>query len=198
MRTRLDQWLADKVTDNGGMVVTKMRVDELLLDGGKVIGVRAGDDEVGADVTIVAEGALGQLAAAAGLRDLPAPRDYAVGMKEIIELPPGTIEDRWNLAEGTGAAQLFVGAATKGMTGGGFLYTNRDSVSLGLVVTIEALMTRGDKVDSYTLLDEFKELFRGEAFGGRRHGRRVLRARDTRGWDRQDAQALWRRLSTRG
>ncbi len=157
MRTRLDQWLADKVTENGGMVVTKMRVDELLLDGGKVIGVRAGDDEVGAEVTIVAEGALGQLAASAGLRDLPAPRDYAVGMKEIIELPPRTIEDRWNLAEGAGAAQLFVGSVTRGMMGGGFLYTNRDSISVGLVVGIDALKTREEKVDSYTLLDEFKE-----------------------------------------
>ena len=93
---------------------------------GRVIGVRAGDDEVGADVTIVAEGVLGLTASGAGLREQPRPADHALGFKEVVELPAGVIEDRWHLNEGEGATQLFMGEVTRGMTGGGFLYTNRN------------------------------------------------------------------------
>jgi len=156
-RARFDQWFAEKATEAGAMVVTDMKADELLRDGDKVIGVRAGDDEVGAEVTIVAEGVLGLLAGGAGLREQPRPADHAVGFKEIIELPAGVIEDRWHLNEGEGAAQLFMGEVTRGMTGGGFLYTNRDSIALGVVVAMEQVRTRTDDLESWQLLDAFKE-----------------------------------------
>ena len=156
-RAKLDQWLADKATEAGAMVVTDMKADELLRDGDRVIGVRAGDDEVGAEVTIVAEGVLGLLSGGAGLREQPRPADHAVGFKEIIELPAGVIEDRWRLNEGEGAAQLFMGEVTRGMTGGGFLYTNRDSIALGVVVAMEQVRTRTDDLESWQLLDSFKE-----------------------------------------
>ncbi len=156
-RARFDQWLADKATAAGAMVVTDMKADELLRDGDKVIGVRAGGDEVGAEVTIVAEGVLGLLSGGAGLREQPRAADHAVGFKEIIELPPGVIEDRWRLNEGEGAAQLFMGEVTRGMTGGGFLYTNRASIALGVVVSMEQMRTRDDELESWELLDAFKE-----------------------------------------
>ena len=156
-RARLDQFLADKATEAGAMIVTDMQADELLRDGDRVIGVRAGDDEVGAEVTIVAEGVLGLTSGAAGLREKPQAADHAVGFKEVIELPAGVIEDRWRLNEGEGAAQLFMGEVTRGMTGGGFLYTNRTSIALGCVVAMEQLRTRGDGLEAWQLLDEFKE-----------------------------------------
>jgi electron transfer flavoprotein-quinone oxidoreductase len=156
-RARFDQWFADKATAAGAMVVTDMKADELLLDGDRVIGVRAGGDEVGADVTIVAEGVLGLLASGAGLREQPRPADHAVGFKEIIELPAGVIEDRWRLNEGEGAAQLFMGEVSRGMTGGGFLYTNRDSIALGVVVAMDQLRTRIDGLESWQLFDAYKE-----------------------------------------
>ncbi len=193
-RARLDQWLAEKATEAGAMVVPDMKVDELLLEGGgsagadagepdegsavgggeaagsagaaaaaprpRVVGVRAGGDEVGAEVTIIAEGVLGLLASGAGLREQPRAADHAVGFKEVVELPAGTIEDRWNLDEGEGAAQLFMGEVTRGMTGGGFLYTNKESVALGVVVSMEQLRTRGDDLESWELLDAFKEAAR--------------------------------------
>ena len=158
LRARLDQWLAEKVGEKGAMVVPKMKVDELLRQDGRVIGIRAGEDEIGADVTVVAEGVLGLLASDAGLRAEPAERDHAVGFKEVIELPPATIEDRWHLNPGEGAAHLFMGAVTKGMLGGGFLYTNKESVSLGLVVGMAALKQDPDQTKCFTLLDEFKEM----------------------------------------
>jgi electron transfer flavoprotein-quinone oxidoreductase len=162
-RAKLDQWLADKATAAGAMVVTDMKADELLRDGERVIGVRAGGDEVGAEVTIIAEGVLGLLSGGGGgggggrPPPPPPPADHAVGFKEIIELPPGVIEDRWRLNEGEGAAQLFMGDVTRGMTGGGFLYTNRASIALGVVVSMEQMRTRSDELESWELLDAFKE-----------------------------------------
>jgi electron transfer flavoprotein-quinone oxidoreductase len=163
LRARLDRWLAERASDKGAMVLSNMKVDALLREKsmggqGRVVGIRAGDDEIAADVVIVAEGVLGLLSTKAGLRDGPGPRQYALGYKEVIELPAHVIEDRWHLNAGEGAAQLFMGDITKQMTGGGFLYTNKESISLGLVVGLEQLSTRGDDLESWQLLDEFKKL----------------------------------------
>jgi electron transfer flavoprotein-quinone oxidoreductase len=158
IRARLDQWLADKVAEKGGMVVTNMPADALLKEGERVIGIRAGDDEIGAAVTIVAEGVLGLVSEAAGLRDKPAAEHHALGYKEVIELPAGIIEDRWQLNPGEGAAQLFMGSVTKGMMGGAFCYTNKESIALGIVVGMEQMRRRQDDLESWQLLDEFKEL----------------------------------------
>ena len=158
IRAKLDQYLADKVTEQGAMVVPNMKVDELLRKDGRIIGIRAGEDEIGAQVVIVAEGVLRLLSTEAGLAPKPEAKHHALGYKEIIELPQGVIEDRWHLNPGEGAAQLFMGECTRGMMGGAFLYTNRDSISLGMVVGMEDMRARRDGTESWQLLDEFKEL----------------------------------------
>jgi electron transfer flavoprotein-quinone oxidoreductase len=158
VRAKLDQWFAEKVAEKGAMVVPNMKVDELLRKEGRIIGIRAGGDEIGAQVVIVAEGVLRLLSSAAGLAPEPEARHHALGYKEIIELPAGVIEDRWHLNPGEGAAQLFMGTCTKGMMGGAFLYTNKDSISLGMVVGMEAMRGRRDGTESWQLLDDFKEL----------------------------------------
>jgi len=158
LRAKLDQWLADKVTEKGAMVVPNMKVDELLRKEGRIIGIRAGGDEIGAGVVVVAEGVLRLLSSEAGLAAEPQAKHHALGYKEVIELPAGVIEDRWHLNPGEGAAQLFMGACTRGMMGGGFLYTNKDSISLGMVVGMEDLRAGAGGTESWQLLDEFKEL----------------------------------------
>jgi electron transfer flavoprotein-quinone oxidoreductase len=158
VRAKLDQYLADKVTEAGAMVVPNMKVDELLRKDGRIIGIRAGEDEIGAQVVVVAEGVLRLLSSAAGLAAEPQAKHHALGYKEIIELPQGVIEDRWHLNPGEGAAQLFMGECTRGMMGGAFLYTNKDSISLGMVVGMADLCGRKDGTESWQLLDEFKEL----------------------------------------
>jgi electron transfer flavoprotein-quinone oxidoreductase len=159
LRARLDQWLADQAMEKGAMVIPKMKVDELLVEDGRVVGIRAGGDDIGADVTVIAEGVLGLAACQAGLREPAQARDHALGYKEVIELPSGVIEDRWNLNEGEGAAQLFVGGLTKKRLGGAFLYTNKDSISLGIVLGMESMREHmTDEVEAWQLLEEFKEL----------------------------------------
>jgi electron transfer flavoprotein-quinone oxidoreductase len=96
------------------------------------------------------------MAEKAGLRSKLAARDYALAAKEVIELPTQTIEERFGVEEGEGVAQLFFGSLTQGMFGGGFLYTNRESLSLGLVVAIHDLMDREPPVTVHDLLEYFK------------------------------------------
>jgi len=93
----------------------------------------------------------------AGLRKKHKPEHFAVGVKETVELPTKTIEDRFSLHGDEGAAQLYFGSLTKGLTGGGFLYTNRESISLGIVVGIGSLMADAQHVDTYQMMEEFKQ-----------------------------------------
>ena len=157
LRAKLDQWLAGKVGEAGGMVVTKNRVDDLIMDGGKVRGIIAGEDKIPANVVLAADGAMSLTAEKAGLRQPHKPIDYAVGIKEIIELPKETIEQRFNLKDGEGLAQVFAGAITMGMFGGGFLYTNLNSISLGLVIRIKDLMEKKPPIEAPQIFEEFKK-----------------------------------------
>jgi electron transfer flavoprotein-quinone oxidoreductase len=159
LRAPFDRWLADQAAARGALVVPGYKVDGLLVEGTRVIGVRSGEAEVQAEVVVSAEGALGFLAREAGLSVSREPRDYALGLKEIIELPAERIEERFGLEKGQGAAQLFFGSLTEGMMGGGFLYTNKDSLSLGLVVGIRDLMQQGDRgnpIEPHDMLEAFK------------------------------------------
>ena len=119
--------------------------------------MRAGDDEITADVVILAEGTNSMLSERCLGNARPKADQMAVGIKEVFELPSGVIEDRFLLPEGEGAAMLFVCDCTKGSVGGGFLYTNKESISLGLVATI-SLAADGSRneVPVYQMLEDFK------------------------------------------
>jgi electron transfer flavoprotein-quinone oxidoreductase len=157
LRGTLDRWLAKKAQDKGAMLVTKNRIDDLIWENGKIVGVIAGGEELGADVFIACDGVLSLIAEKAGLRLSGAAKDYAVGFKEIIEVPSKNIEERFGVGEKEGAAQLFLGSLTKGRFGGGFLYTNRASISLGLVLRIKDIMDKEPLLETPRFLDEFKE-----------------------------------------
>ncbi|MBE0617302.1 MAG: FAD-dependent oxidoreductase [Proteobacteria bacterium] len=155
LRSKFDRWLGERVEEKGAVVLPKVRVDGVIRQDGKVVGVRAGGDELAADVVIACDGALSLIPEMAGLRE-PAPLEhYAVGVKEIIRLDPEAIESRFGVEGDQGAARLFVGEVTRGRFGGGFLYTNKDSLSLGVVLGIEGAM-EGDPIDVPALLDDFK------------------------------------------
>lgn len=157
LRGVFDRWLADVVGDRGAMVVPGYKVDDLIWEGERVIGIVSAGDEVRTDVVLAADGALSFIAERAKLRGRYDPQQYALGVKEVIELPPHTIEDRFGLLEGQGAVQLFFGTLTQGMTGGGFLYTNRTSLSLGMVIGVGAMMEKGPSFQVHELMSAFKE-----------------------------------------
>jgi electron transfer flavoprotein-quinone oxidoreductase len=157
LRAKFDRWFGDKVAEKGAFVIPKSKVDDLVFQDGRVAGIVADGDEIYADVVVAADGVLSLMAERAGLRKGQEPKHYAVSVKEVIELPRQTIEDRFNLEGDQGLAQLFFGALTQGMMGGGFLYTNLESVSLGLVVGIEALMEKEPKLEVHQMIEDFKQ-----------------------------------------
>ena len=136
LRSKFDKWLADKAEEEGVMVATGLLVDELVLEDGKVIGINCGGEEVDADVVILADGVNSLLAQKLGMKQELSPRDVAVGVKEVIELGEDVINERFGLQNGEGAAWMIAGDPTGGNLGGGFIYTNKTSLSLGIVTTI--------------------------------------------------------------
>jgi len=154
LRASLDQWLAEQAEDAGADYIYGIPVEELVKDGDRVIGIRAGEDEITADIVILCDGANSLLSKSAVGFERPAPNKLAVGVKQVIEIPASVIEDRVLANEGEGAAWLFVGDVTKGHVGGGFMYTNRESVSLGVVATISDLATSSTPV--YQMLEDLK------------------------------------------
>ena len=152
LRGKFDQWFAGKAVEAGATLVSSIRVDDLIWENNRITGIVAGTDSIQANVVIAADGAVSLLSEKAGLKKFDV-LQFALGIKEIIELPEKTIEERFNLASGEGAAQLFVGHCTKGIPGGGFIYTNKTSLSVGIVVYINSLIEK--KIESHELIREF-------------------------------------------
>ncbi len=63
----------------------------------------------------------------------------ALGIKEVIKLDSRRIEERFNVGEGEGVAHLFIGRPIEGLLGGGFLYTMKEHVAIGLVIRLSDL-----------------------------------------------------------
>jgi electron transfer flavoprotein-quinone oxidoreductase len=157
LRAKFDRWLAEQAEAKGAMLLTKVRVDEVIKENDKIVGVLAGGDELRADVVIACDGVLSLVSEKAGLRAPGSCHDYAVGIKEVIAIDPGVINDRFHLEGNEGAARLYIGEATHGLFGGGFLYTNKESISLGIVVGMQSLLDTGSSPDAPALLDAFKQ-----------------------------------------
>jgi electron transfer flavoprotein-quinone oxidoreductase len=153
LRAKFDPWLANLAEEAGAMIIPGYTVDELMLEDGRVCGLKAGGDELPADVVIVAEGTRSQLLKKAGLMDNFHAKDVSLGVKEIIQLSEYVITERFLCNPGEGMAYTTVGS-TAGVDGGGFLYTNKDTLSLGVVVKIESLYKSGKQ--PHQVLNEFK------------------------------------------
>jgi electron transfer flavoprotein-quinone oxidoreductase len=116
-----------------------------------------GGETMTAPVTIVADGANSRLSLGTPIRPDPRLSGEAteLGMKEVYRLDERTIEDRFGVGSGEGHAEEWVtGIFPPGVMGGGFLYTNRDTLSVGLILNLQSLFGRG--VYSHDLMEQFK------------------------------------------
>lgn len=137
LRSKFDKWMAEKAEEAGVMLLEGFRVDKVLVDeSGKATGVVCGDEEFDADVIVLADGVNSLLAQQLGMKQELDPKDVAVGVKEVIYLGEDVINERFGLQGDEGAAWMIAGDPTGGNLGGGFIYTNKDSLSLGIVTTI--------------------------------------------------------------
>lgn len=161
LRAQFDKWFSRKVKEAGATVLYETTVTELIRnDAGKVIGVRTdrakdGDSgEVFADVVILAEGVTGLVGNRSGLRDTPAPENVALAVKEMHFLPEEVIKARFNLRDDEGVVIEAMGTITDGMTGTGFIYTNKESISIGIGCIVSDFASHD--TTPYALLEAFK------------------------------------------
>ena len=155
LRAKFDKWLAEEAEKKGALLVSNVQVTELITEGeGKhrrVIGVRCHDDEVYAKLVVIAEGSNTLLLEQAGLTGPTDPRTMAVGVKEVYKLKKEDLENRLMLSGDEGMAWLTLGDMTDGLLGGGFIYTNKDSLSVGMVVGLEDIGKATKSVDDMLL-----------------------------------------------
>ena len=163
LRSKFDRWLAGKVEDAiaesdypmDSFIATNIKVDEVLMENDKAVGIRTGEEEFHAESVIIAEGVNNLLTRQVGLQDDYVPADHILtGIKEVIRYDQEKLEDRFQLSGLGGMSNEYIGYATDGVEGGGFLYTNRDTISVGLVLGLKDLREKGKS--PHDILNHFK------------------------------------------
>jgi electron transfer flavoprotein-quinone oxidoreductase len=164
LRSKFDRWLAGKVEEAiaesdfamDSFIATNIKVDEVLMEDGKAVGIRTGEEEFHANSVIIAEGVNNLLTRQVGLQDDYVPADHMLtGIKEVIRYDQEKLEDRFQLSGLGGMSNEYIGYATDGVEGGGFLYTNRDTISIGLVLGLKDLREKGKS--PHDILNHFKK-----------------------------------------
>ena len=184
LRPVYDPYFAHLAELKGAVHLTETTVTSLIRKQGRVIGVNTNRGPLYADFTFIAEGDASHLIRSEGLEKVTAPH-YLQGVKAVLSLPSEEIEKRFLLGQGQGAAFeiLIRNAAIAGRTAklnvGGFLYTNKDSLSLGYVLPLDNL--RNNYRGSHDQLFEWmrslpyiKELTQGATFSA--YGTKVIRS----------------------
>jgi electron transfer flavoprotein-quinone oxidoreductase len=145
LRSHFDSWLAAKATDAGATLVTSTVATGLLRDAaGRVVGVRTDRDgaELRAPLVVACDGVNSFLAKELGLLPRAEASHHTLGVKEVLELPQGAINERFAVGDHEGVDVEILGC-TRDIPGGGFLYTNADTVSIGVVVSLPQLAAAG-------------------------------------------------------
>jgi electron transfer flavoprotein-quinone oxidoreductase len=173
LRARVDKWLASKIPQVAeeqnvpdvnvieGVLVEGFTYDEQ----GHVKGILQGGEELQFDAYLLCDGANSRLL---DQTPLVTPEQRALkkgyrkykmayqswGAKIIIQLDEKTVEDRFNLMPGDGVAnEMVLGFLPKGIQAGGFMYSNRDTVSLGVILQMHSAWGREfffrDAMDQY-------------------------------------------------
>ena len=165
--SQLGRWLAEEAEELGVTILPETSAEQLLVDGGRVIGVRTGDrgrgrggeelgnfepgSDIAARVTILAEGTQGHLTGAAlerfGLRG-ENPQVWALGVKEV-----------WRVAKPLDQVIHTMGWPLRAAKryrefGGSFVYPmGDDMVTIGMVVGLDY---RDTELSVHDLLQELK------------------------------------------
>ncbi|KPH04490.1 nitrogen fixation protein FixC [Rhizobium leguminosarum bv. trifolii] len=157
IRAQFDKWFSRKVREAGATLLCETTVTELVRDPkGRVTGVRTdrAGDVILADVVVLAEGVNGLLGTRAGLRDTPKPETVALAVKEMHFLAEEVIDQRFGLKANEGCVIEAVGTISRNMAGLAFLYTNKESISIGIGCLVSELAATMES--PYGLLEKFK------------------------------------------
>ena len=143
-RPDFDHWLAGHAEAAGAQLLTSTTVTGLLRDDiGAVVGVITDrpDGDLRARVVIACDGVNSFLAKQAGLYEHTDVKHFTLGVKETLALPKEVIDERFGVRGREGVDIEIIGC-TGGVNGGGFVYTNLDTVAIGVVLKISKLASQ--------------------------------------------------------
>lgn len=161
-RSEFDPWFAQKAVAAGAELMVETTVSALLTDqvGDErvegsdqepvVHGVKTSRGEIRSKLVIDSAGVTSGLVEAAGLRGTLGPRQLYHAVKHVFRLPSQEVDKRFTLREGEGRAVNCFGDFMLGVSGSAFIYTNRETVSVGIVASVDSMVRsfteRFDKV----------------------------------------------------
>ncbi|MDE1829813.1 MAG: electron transfer flavoprotein [Thaumarchaeota archaeon] len=144
LMNKLNQWFvqqADEVAQkHGGGVVSGVHVSSIRWEGERTIVQTDELEEIEVKAIIAADGVNSEIAYMTGARQKFSPNQLYQGVKVIVKLPEDIMDQRFSIGQDEGAAHLFAGDVTLNHIGGGFLYTNRDTLSVGAVYHLDSLL----------------------------------------------------------
>ena len=157
IRRRFDEWFAEQAVDAGATLVTETTVTDLLKENGTIVGVQTDrpNGAIEAPVVVLAEGANSLVSEGADLKRTDDRKDVAVAVKEVRKFDRDVIEERFRLSGDAGAAYHYFGDGAVGDTvGGGYIYPNKRTISIGVAYRIEDAATRNRSPED--VLNDFK------------------------------------------
>ena len=155
VRGKFDRWMAEEAKKEGVILVEETVVKELIVENEAVVGVRTELEDFYANIVVVADGVNSLLAKQIGLRGDIETKDVAVSVKEVYKLSKEKINDRFHLNDEEGCIYELFGGSMLNKLGLGFIYTNKDSVSIGLGITLNEF--ENDDTKPYEYLDKRKK-----------------------------------------
>lgn len=176
LRHDFDRWFSERAVTAGATLATGTTVEGLLKDGASTVGIRTDKEEIRARVVIDASGVASNLAAEAGLRERWTPRQLYHGIKRVYSLDPAMIEKRFGVGIGDGRVVFYTGQFMHGIAGSGFIITNKNTLSVGLVVSLDSLIRNTtERFESVgKLLDVLEEFERHPMVAGLLEGTELL------------------------
>jgi electron transfer flavoprotein-quinone oxidoreductase len=142
-RRRFDAWFAGKAVDAGAQLISGMRVDDLIKDGDRVIGIKVGDEALYADVVVGADGFHTIVGEKAGLVNAWEQERCFLAVKEVLDMPPDVINQRFQVTDGLACEQgVYCYKVNDLERFSATLYTNTDSVSLAVFARMDELQEK--------------------------------------------------------
>jgi len=157
LMNKLNSWFAKQAEESaeklGGGIIPGVHVKSLSWNEQTGTTIIQTDElaEFEVKAVIAADGVNSEVAEIVGARKKFTSEQLYQGVKVIVKLPEEIIDERFGISSDEGAAHLFAGDVTLNHIGGGFLYTNRDTLSVGAVYHFDSLMR--NPTEPYTLID---------------------------------------------
>ncbi|UKI40652.1 MAG: hypothetical protein L6V95_10900 [Candidatus Melainabacteria bacterium] len=155
LRSKFDKWCVEEAQKAGVIYAPRTLVKNAIIKNNFVVGVKTEIEEIYGSIVIIADGANSLLAKEIGLRKDIDPKDVALAVKEVYQLDKNTINERFNLLNDKDGAMIeCLGYPFNEILGLSFVYTNSDSVSVGIGITLDELAK--NSLRPYDYLDQFK------------------------------------------